>query len=571
MAEDPGQVVIDGEGEVDTLFFIVSNFDHPDHSFNGFNSSSDYSAFKGFVLKNTRSAAFQLHYGHHVKLIDIGLADSGRSGDCENEVTADNCNITNIYILRSEYILVEGLYSWGHSRYKMQFQSSNKSIARRSMGRIDEYRGAQPIGGFQTYCSKDIEWQNNIVLDGDSSRFWNHFKNFAASFAISATGCSAYPENINYVRSISLNNHNAAMDTAAGDAATRSTWTDLIGWDHDLSRFMHGTESHVAFLHGAGPTLTDQSTFGHLTAQPGYEGAPDSPGGKGFFYSRSQLSEITNSIMYQIGYNGSETTNQGNLAWGQINLAYNNIFDFAGTINSDLVLGSIDDEDLIEDSIETDPTQNGLLYLPKLEDDSPLRTAGKDGVRIGAEVMTFVGKSGTFWGDDGYNEETNIPMWPFPNERLKRSQMRDYSYTGQTRNGGPEDTLQGARGFAADDETLSNYIWGYLGNTPPPLNIHAVAGDTEVIILWDPPADKIRSSISNYHIYQVIGENKTLIQTVNGTTFNARITALTNGESYTYIVTAEHTSTGESSYAYRNIVTPHSISRPNPPVLTFIN
>ena len=44
--------------------------------------------------------------------------------------------------------------------------------------------------------------------------------------------------------------------------------------------------------------------------------------------------------------------------------------------------------------------------------------------------------------------------------------MRAYSYTGTTYNG-TSSTLSGARGFCADGQTLSKYIWEYLGNTIP--------------------------------------------------------------------------------------------------------
>ena len=86
-------------------------------------------------------------------------------------------------------------------------------------------------------------------------------------------------------------------------------------------------------------------------------------------------------------------------------------------------------------------------------------------------VMTFVGKSGTFFGEPGYDVETNIPMWPFPMEAIIKEKMGAYSYTGNTYTGTEHNrvvsgtgTIVGARGFAVEGQSLTNYIWGRTSN-----------------------------------------------------------------------------------------------------------
>jgi hypothetical protein len=65
--------------------------------------------------------------------------------------------------------------------------------------------------------------------------------------------------------------------------------------------------------------------------------------------------------------------------------------------------------------------------------------------------MKKIGVSGTLYGESGWNTVTSENLWPFPYEDRIRSDMRAVS----------------ARGFCADNQTLTKYIWQYLGNTIP--------------------------------------------------------------------------------------------------------
>ena len=73
--------------------------------------------------------------------------------------------------------------------------------------------------------------------------------------------------------------------------------------------------------------------------------------------------------------------------------------------------------------------------------------------------MYKYGIDGTFYGDSGYNTLTANALWPYPNENRIKS---DFSSV----NGG-------ARGFCTGTsldgsaQTLTKYIWEYLGNVIP--------------------------------------------------------------------------------------------------------
>ena len=128
------------------------------------------------------------------------------------------------------------------------------------------------------------------------------------------------------------------------------------------------------------------------------------------------------------------------------------------------------------DIITTNPLTNGLLYIPRIETGSTLKTAAQSGSQIGAEILYKTGISGTLYGEAGWNTITNEKLWPFPNEEVIKTEVSSFHKSaGEVYSGSPE--MNGARGFAADGNglyggpiTLTSYVWEYLGN-PCPLDI----------------------------------------------------------------------------------------------------
>ncbi len=76
----------------------------------------------------------------------------------------------------------------------------------------------------------------------------------------------------------------------------------------------------------------------------------------------------------------------------------------------------------------------------------------------GAEVLYKYGTNGTLYDESGYDTITGNDLWPFPYEDRIRTMFRE------------DDSISGndtTRGFCADGQTLTKYIWEYLGNTIP--------------------------------------------------------------------------------------------------------
>ena len=71
--------------------------------------------------------------------------------------------------------------------------------------------------------------------------------------------------------------------------------------------------------------------------------------------------------------------------------------------------------------------------------------------------------SGTLYGEPGYDQLTDEPLWPFPNEDVIKAKMSAWDGLNDAR-----------RGFCAEGNglyggplTLTSYIWEYLGNPCP--------------------------------------------------------------------------------------------------------
>lgn len=93
-----------------------------------------------------------------------------------------------------------------------------------------------------------------------------------------------------------------------------------------------------------------------------------------------------------------------------------------------------------------------------------------DGGGQGATILFQYGKSGTVYGEDGFDELTDIPLWPWPYEdKIKEV----FAEPHQPPSGYAPSSQNTVRGFTvAKDQfgkpmTLTRYIWQYLGDAVP--------------------------------------------------------------------------------------------------------
>ena len=373
-AENPGSVIIDGEGARIPFFYMPGS------------RSSKYWHFDGIIFKNSSEHCVRLTKSDYVKFTRCGFVDAGDSYD---GLSTHTCG----------YLLAEDCYSWGNARYHFHFYATDHSIMRRCVVRHD--RGAYTFQvGFQVYASQYIEVQNCIVVDSDQTV---HYGSPEQLFAFKVPQDSS--GDINFTGCIALNNN---LDGVLIQAGT-SRWSNSVIWDTDSK---------------AGVSIRSSSAvaLGHLTI-----GNIGTYGTTGDGVSKN----ITNSIFYNCDSVGLR--NSSGSTTSDYNALYANTADFSGvndgthdhcTANSNAI-----------DPIDGSPGNGitSLKYLVRIESGSNLKGAASDGGDIGATILKRIGVSGTLWGNAGYNTTTSDNLWPWPYESNIRSKMA--AYTGGGVNG----------------------------------------------------------------------------------------------------------------------------------------
>lgn len=463
MAEHPGGVLIDAQHARAPIYGNGNQVSRDGNPPGGANVS--YIAFKGLIATNpldlgSSEGSITFNHVHHIKIVDCGAYE------------ADDYT-TPISVSRSEYVLVEGCYVWGNGRMKIVFYLTDYSIMRRNVARHDRSITIWPTGIFDVYASQHTRIQNNIAIDSDQFDFYGHSDAVGAFVDQSGGGNNeiwATRIDNSFWNNIALNVHNRFTLTQRNDSSDPVSFNNSIGWDMNAIANNSADGLGSAIIESSDKLNINQSTFGHWRS-PHYvmsqsSGTATPLGISGY----DQTQNITNSIFYDFkDYNNGVT----GLFESIENAAYNNVFG-PSPVNIK--------NSTVTNTIVTNPTTDCLKYLPRIEAGCALQTAGQTGARVGANILYMRGKSGTMFGDTDYDTEGTAPMWPFPHEDLIKTKMASYSYTGSKYTGGTG-TITGARGFAAgtsldgSPQTLTKYIWEYLGN-PIPADIYGTSSDT---------------------------------------------------------------------------------------------
>lgn len=339
----------------------------------------------------------------------------------------------------SSYVLFEECYAFGGSRYQFLVFQSDHVVVRRCVARSDHWTGTLQCAGFTNYDSTQTAWQNDIVLDSDTANcagkmfggFFNENKHFQQETSEAFKG------------NIVLN----VKAYYAGDydyqvSGTR-TIDDMVIWD--------SSGGYFADVGGGNPPTitTNRVTIGGITGN--YDG-PNGGGAWGTGYT--VYGQLTNTLQNSL-FVGNHSFGVADYTSGDYNAFFGNGASYGG--HHPATPGA-------HDVTNVDARAASLKYLPRIEPGSPLKTSGKGGDQMGAEILFKVGATGSLHGDPGWDTVTPDPLWPFPNEDQIRNDMASYSGPGGA----------GARGFTTGNsidktqQTLTKYIWEYLGNQIPP-------------------------------------------------------------------------------------------------------
>jgi hypothetical protein len=316
------------------------------------------------------------------------------------------------------------------------------------VARHDYWDGDLQCAGFVNYDSTATVWQNDIVIDSDTAHCR---RNLYGGFFHENKDDFAPDTSSAIVGSIILNVNAFYAGDLDWVASGSHTLKDAVIWGG--SGGYYGDQGH-----GVAANITaTRLTLGGLTGR--YDG-PNSGAalGTGFSVYGNVQNSLTNSIL-----SACNSLGIADYTMGDYNAFSGNGANYGGARRA--TAGAHD--------ISDDSVSRSLRYLPRVEAGSPLKTAGSGGGQIGAEIMFMTGATGTLYGEDGWDQLTTQPLWPFPNEDQIRKDMAAYNGPGAA----------GARGFATgtsrdgSPQTLTKYIWEYLGNQIP-AEIYGTDGGT---------------------------------------------------------------------------------------------
>jgi len=374
-----------------------------------------YIKFQGITFEGGGS----LYNTSYIYIKNCGFHSTDKSADAVFGIG------TNDHENGNTYNLIEDCWIWGQERIIAVNYRANNNIWRRVVIRGDGCDSASCTGsgnpnvGISVYESQDVSLQNVVVVDrilGGGEPYGDF------STAQHTADVDYYLGPAEWLGCISLK----APDTGfyfEADYANDNTinLTNCVAWDSAVMGFN---------IVSPASNKIRNVTLNHLTA-----GANDS-------YDTFRLSDVDTGIVKNL-------------------ISYSAPRYGVNTVDSDIVPSYCDvynagtaayyNNSCSSGCKTTDPTSDGtpvsLKYLPRIEDGSVLKGTG-DGGDYGANIFKRYGTDGTFHGDSGYNTLSSTDLWPWPNEDRIKDEMDDDSI----------------RGFCAPGESLTHYIWNYLGN-----------------------------------------------------------------------------------------------------------
>ncbi len=406
--------------------------------------NTSYVAVRGFHIKMSQAADNNVGIGvftaDHVKVQRCSVAYAGTTG-----------NVSAIGVgPAADYTLVEESYVYGGSRYPFLVYQSTHTVMRRNVSRLDYWNGDLQAANMTNYNGDNTVWENNIAIDSDTANIGGSglFGGFFNENKVPDSSWSGTATRETHRGNIVLNVQAFYSGIYDYDVSNLHTYSDDIIWDS------HGGY-YGDYIHGDAPMLTaSRFTIGKIRGTYSSANGQGS-GGTGFFIGPGTggtkvANTLTNSILWENPFYGV-----ADYAVSDYNSFWMNATANYGGSSATPAAGAHD--------LTTDLSA-GLKYLPRVETGSALATSGSNGGQIGANVIYKWGTAGTLWGEAGYDTITSDLLWPFPNENVISADMASYQGAGAA----------GVRGFTKGNsldgspQTLTKYIWEYLGNQIPP-------------------------------------------------------------------------------------------------------
>ncbi len=351
---------------------------------------------------------------HHIILKNCGAIGSQDEKDAgEYGISGSNYSSAPDQRL-THHILIEDCWGAGAARIVLTIWRCENVVIRRFVGRWDyhTYIEGRPEGGTTSYESANVSFQNCILLDGNQNP--DNYGGYGSMGTAQHT--DDFPiDGLEFLGNIALNWYGGFLLENDDSTTMRNVVVkNNVFWEQKR-------EGKAAFSIAGGNkenVVIENNTIAHSVEY-------------GVYTSSESVASGNIVLRSSLIYNNAGTALMGS---PYLSTEYLNVY---GNGNVGNIPGP--------NSIYEDPQ---MKYIITIEESSPCSGMGYNGSDIGANVYFRYGRDGSFWGDEGYNELSDVPLWPFPNEDIIKA---DFS-------------ISDNRGFCAEEETLTHYIWNYLGN-----------------------------------------------------------------------------------------------------------
>lgn len=419
MAEQPGAVRIKNSGALD----YYDNFI--------FLESTRYVKVDGFILDHTNSQYPPSTVDVEGSFNKVTRVIVKRSGPTEQ--------YGGWFYFSGTDNLLEDSAGVGSARYGFAVGgpsgTAQRIILRRCVGRMDYSISSQPKATFNVYGNddgnfnvRDILLQNLIAIDGRKGPTTGDVTYGAYYFPKN-------PVNVGIQGSLALNVESEYASFFIKELQGRDIkMVDSVAWAG------YGTSGVDGVRANSTSNTTDSLIYDHMTI------------GKhaGAWYNKDGATtrQLTNSLMY-----GNTSLSDGSDV-GWTTATSNAFYPSTPTVGSNAIAAVAAD----------------LKYIVRAEAGSKFSGKATDGRDVGANMTVRYGRTGTLWGETGYNERTTEALWPWLLEDKIKSVFAE---TNAAPSGAVPSTNVTTRGFAATTDqfgkpmTLTRYVWQYLGNEIP--------------------------------------------------------------------------------------------------------
>jgi hypothetical protein len=352
-----------------------------------------YLTFVGLRFVNTDSE--KAIEGNHIRFLRCAFVGGASSG-----------NVVNVGVGGS-YNLLEDCWVYGTGgRYKVMVYRANHIVLRRVVVRDDAgwtVNASDPEAGIAVYESSYVSLQNCIAVDFDLSNYASTYVGPYYLTGHQGNPASSYCE---YLGDIALNYKGGGLYVDTDDGGTNLVIRDMAFYKGEVGLAASNTSI---------PMTVQRLTVGSQGSNQGVVN-----------WSRNSMT-VSDSVIFDTGASAEGAS-----------VSYTNTYnpsDLSGTGITHL-----------------NPRTSGLLYLPRIEAGSALKTGGASNGQRGAQIASRIGASGTVHGESGYNSDTGTALWPWPNEtRIKQEMCSDAGVS---------------RGFCSAS-SLTYYVMNQLGNGNP--------------------------------------------------------------------------------------------------------